>query len=449
MKRVLELLGSLKLTLALLLALAALFAVGLLVPQKVVIQKELFEQWFRQSPTLVRVLDALGLTDVYRSPLAAGLWALFFLNLAVVMARRVPSTLRRLHVDGEIPDPEESLGFPFRQRLAAAPGELGSLTRFFEARGFMVHVADARLRAVRNRHAPLATLLFHLSFFLVAAGALASSVTRFEGKVDLGEGEEFTGDLAQYAAPPSLPRFGRPPGVRFTVEKIDSEVEGHVPVGVRVHLRDQTLVRRTIEVNRPYEVGDASFVFVNLGVAPALVLRDATGGVRFAGLMRLNVLQGRTDHFRLLGLRFSARFFPDYFVDERGAGSRSEEMKDPVLELTAEAPSGRSVSATLRPGETMALGPYTVEFAEWRYWARLYVRAERGLWVIWTGFAVAAVALVWRLIFFRREYVAALLPGGAIALAGRGEYYRALFEEEARALARELEADLGASTAAG
>lgn len=449
MKRLLDLLGSLKLTLALLLALAGLFAVGLLVPQKAVIQKELFEQWFRQSPALVRVLDALGLTDVYASPLAAGLWALFFLNLGVVMARRVPSTLRRVRVDGEIPNPEESPGFPFRQRLTAAPGGLEDLTRFFEARGFTVHAGDARLRAVRYRHAPVATLLFHLSFFLVAAGALASSVTRFEGKVDLGEGEEFTGELAQYAAPPSLPRFGRPPRVRFTVEKIESEVMGDVPVGVRVHLRDETLVRRTIEVNRPYEVGDASFVFVNLGVAPALVLRDAAGSARFAGLMRLNVLQGRTDHFNLLGLRFTARFFPDYVADARGARSRSEEMKDPALELTAEAPSGRSVSATLRPGETMALGPYTVEFAEWRYWARLYVRAERGLWVIWTGFAVAAVALVWRLIFFRREYVAALLPGGGILLAGRGEYYRALFEEEARALARELEADRGAPTAAG
>lgn len=443
MKRLVEILGSLKLTLALLLALAGLFALGLAVPQKAVLGKALFTQWYEQSPTLVRILDVFGLTDIHRSPLAIGLWAIFFLNLAVVMLRRVPVTLRRIRIDGEIPDPEASRGFVYRHRLPGPEPVMSPVRAFFQGRGFAVHETGGRLRAVRYRFAPVATLLFHLSFFLVAIGAIASSMTRFEGRVDLGEGEEFTGDLAQYAEPPALPLVGEPPAVSFVVEDIESEVVGKVPVAVRVHLRDRTLVRRTIEVNRPYRVGDTSFVFINLGVAPAFIVRDAVGRERFRGFIRLNVLDGRVDEFELLGLRFSARFFPDYVVDEMGnEASRSGAVGDPVLKLTAMAASGRAVSASLRPGDVMRLGPYSVELAEWRYWARLYVRAERGLAVVWVGFALAAVALVWRLVLFRREYLVAPLPDGGIVVAGRGEYYTALFEAEAQKVVRALESAL-------
>jgi hypothetical protein len=379
---------------------------------------------------------------VYRSPLAAVLWSVFFLNLAVVMARRIPVVRARVRIDGPIPDPAAGNGFSFRQRLEGAPADVAAVAAFFRARGFAVHADGDRVRAVRNRHAPAATLLFHLSFFLVAAGALVSAATRFEGNVDLGAGEEFTGALAQYAPAPTLPRFGGAPRIRFLVEGIEQEVEGDVPVAIRVHLRDEHLLRQTIEVNRPYEVGSTSVVFRNLGIAPALVVTDAAGNERFAGFIRLNVLQDRADRFDLLGLRFTARFYPDHVRDAGGDRSRSQDPGNPVLALTAEAPSGKSVSALLAQGERMELGPYTLTFADWRYWTRLYVRSERGLAVVWAGFALGALALVWRLLFFRREYVASVAADGEAWLAGRAEYYRALFADEALALVHALEQDV-------
>ncbi len=450
MKRVLDRLSSLRLTLALLLALAGLFLAGLFIPQKWVLQRELYEAWRAGSPTLVAALEALGLTDVYRSPIAWILWGAFFVNLAVVMGRRVPGTLRRIRLGGGIPDPAGP-GFTSRTELPFDAERLPEVRAFFEARGCDVEEEGGRVRAVKNRFAPLATLAFHLSFFVIAGGATLSVVTRFTGEVDLGQGEFFSGALEQYARKPTLPRFGEPPSARFLVESIEPEVEGSVPTAVRIRVRDERGILRTFEVNDPYEAGGAAFVFKNLGVAPLFVVTDAEGRERFAGFMRLNVLQGRTDRFTLLGQSFTAQLFPDYVRDADGEGTRSQEMRDPVLRLTVESASGRSLSRALRPGETMPLGPYAVAFVDWRFWVKLYVRSERGLGALWFGFALGSAAVAWRLFRYRREYVIAGVEGGEprLAAGARAEYYRALFADEAEATFRALEAALSAPPSAG
>lgn len=449
MRRLLELVSSVRVTIALLCAVGALLLVGQAVPQKNVLQRELYEAWRRESPSLVALLEALELTDVYRSPLAWAIWALFFLNLGLVMARRVPGTIRRTRLERGIPDPA-SAAFPIRRALAVGEATADEVRRWFATRGFAVQVDGARVRAVKNRHAPLATLAFHLSFFLVAAGAWASAVTRFEGTVELGEGEIFAGEVAQYAGRPSIPRFGAPPRAQFLVEAIEPEVEGHVPTRVRIHVRDERGAAHVFEINAPYRAGGASFVFKGLGVAPLLVVTDATGRERFAGFMRLDVLHGKVDAFQLLGQQFSAELFPDHELDAAGERSRSQEMRNPVLRLTVKAASGRTLSRSMRPGGTMELGPYVLTFVDWRYWVKLYVRSERGLWLMWLGFGLGAGALAWRLFLYRREYVVALAPGpDGARLGARAEYFRALFADEAEGVARALEADLGRPPATG
>lgn len=451
MRRILDILASLKLTLALLVLLAAFFLLGLLVPQKGVLQRALYEEWQRGSPTLVAALEAVGLTDLHRSPLAIAVWALFFVNLAAVMAVRIGGTARRVRIDAPIPDPAAAPGFPVRAVVPGGTGGVSAAQRFFAARGYAVHVEGARLRAVRNRFGPVATLVFHLSFFVIAVGAGLSVATRFEGTVDLGEGEQFTGALEQYSPAPKVPRFAEPPRASFLVEQIEQEVVGSVPTRLQVRIRDAGGLLRTLEINAPYEAGGASFVFRNLGIAPLLVVRDAAGEELFAGLLRLDVLGGRKEAFSLVGQRFEAEFFPDYFREGETEGTRSKEMRDPVLRLTVTHPSGRSKTASLRPGDAMQLGPYQVAFEDWRYWVRLYVRSERGIWLLWSGFLSASVALAWRLFLYRREYVLEASAGEGepvLRVAARAEFYRALFADEAGALVDDLAAALAAPGAA-
>jgi len=450
-KRLLELLGSLRLTLFLLVALAALLLLGLSIPQKQVLQRELYTAWERESPTLVGLLELFQLTDVHASWLAKGLWVLFFANLAVVMVRRLPVVRERIRIDREIPDPRLAPGFGPCRSLPLREGGAAALGAVLRRRGLELVERAERTRGVKYRFAPVATLAYHVSFFLIAAGGYLSAATRFEGTVDLGSGEQFTGDLAQYVPTPRLPRYGKPPDVTFLVEAIEPQLERGVPVGIRVLLRDREMIGQVIEVNRPYRIGDASFVFKDLGVAPLLIARDAAGRELFGAYVRLKLLQGRKDRVEILGQRFEVELFPDHVMEGGTDGTRSQEMRDPVLRLTLSSRAGRTVRASLRPGETMPLGPYGLTFADWRYWVRLYVRSERGIGLLWFGFALAAAGVAARLFLFRREFVFAVETSGAGAVlhfAGRAEYYRALFEDEVEALDRHLRETIGSQPGA-
>jgi hypothetical protein len=360
------------------------------------------------------------------------------------MARRLPGTVARVKMPAT-PPKVGAPGYAAPRTIALRSGlGTGEVAHVLARRGWRVLEEAGRLFAVKNRFAPLASIAFHLSFFLVAVGGATAYFTRFEGFVDLGEGEEFTGALEQYVSRPSLPRFGGPPRGTFTVERIEPLVDGETPVGVRVHLRDEALVRREIEVNRPFESGAGNFVFRNLGVAPLLIVRDAAGRELFGGWMRLDVLGGRPVALKLLGHRFEARLFPDYFRDGTNEGSRSQQMRNPVLRLATELDTGQPVAASLHPGEWMAVGPVRVIFADWRWWTRLYVRAERGIGIVWTGFALACVAAAFRLLLYRRELLVELAPGGGgLRVTGRAEFYRVLFEDELDGVVRALEAEVG------
>lgn len=437
MRRVLDRLGSVRLTIGLLAALCIVFLVGVAVPQKQILQREGYEAWARESPTLVGLLEALALTDVYRSPLVLALWGLFFANLAVVMARRIPAIVARTRVDGPIPAPA-SPGFGRARELDLQGRGVDEVARGLEARGFAVHVEPPRVRAVRHRLSPLATLVFHLSFFLVAAGGITSYLTRFEGMLDLGEGERAPADLERYAPPKRMPKVGEAPRLDFVVESIQPEVEGNVPVAIRILVRDGALRLHGVEVNRPWKPGTASVVFKDLGVAPLLLVRDAAGREVFGGYMKLKIGMGRKDQFTVLGQSVEAELFPDHVVVDGRDATRSQEMRDPVLRLTVTALSGRQVRASLRPGQSMAIGPYTLTFADWRWWTRLFVRAERGLWAIWLGFGLGTAAAALRLLRYRRELVLERTPAGTWLLSGRADYYRVLFEDEVDALVEDL-----------
>jgi len=445
MTRALRRLASLRLTIWVLAALAVLFLAGLWIPQKALFDREGYLRWVAANPSLSRVLDATGLTDVYASPIAIALWVIFFANLLAVMSARLPVILRRVALSGPIPDPSSG-GFPFVRRLPAqGPGGLDAARIVLERRGYRVRRDGERLRAVRNRFSPLATPAFHLSFVVILAGGVATSLTRFQGRVDLGVGERFTGSLAQFVSRPHVARFATLPAERFDVEAVAPTVVDEVPVRLEVALRDVDGTARSMEVNRPH-CSDAGtcYVLKDADVAPLLLVLDAEGRELEGGYVRLKLILGKPAQARLMGLPLEVRLFPDWQRVGEEDATRSREMRNPALQLAIVTEDGRTVRKTLRAGEELAAGAYRIRFAGWRYWIQLFVRSERGLGVLLSGFGLAATSLALRLLFFSRELVVALLPADAVEIAGRADYYRALFSDEFEAVVREVATALAA-----
>ncbi len=436
-------LGSLKFASFLIVALATLFLLGLLIPQKELLGKEPYLAWKAAHPIFVTVLDFFQLTAVYTSYLIMVIWGLFFLNLCLVMADRIPLIWRRCREAG-LPADAERLKGSRHYRVLEGKG-LGELETALKRAGYAVVSRAGSLTAVKNRFSPIGTVLFHLSFILLLIGGAATFYTKFRAEADVAVGETFSGGYAKILM---RPKVGTVPATTFTVAEVKpTYFDRNVMVDLKVVL-DTRNGRKVYGVNRPYQDGALSFIISDIDVAPFFIVQDGNGKDVDSAVVKLKVLKGGEDSFKLLGYTFKAVFHTDY-LSERSGNSREKSGLPQALKQFPEA-TGRTqdreivnpaftiavyrgdtpiASGMIRPGESISFEGYRLAFADLGYWVHFYAGFERGLLIVYAGFVLVAVALVMRLGFYRRE-IRAVAEGGDLHVAGHGEYFPTLFDNE-------------------
>ena len=432
--------SSLKLTAVLLTTLGLIFLAGQWIPQKMLLKQELYEQWRQGKPGLVAVLESLQFTEIYASPLTLLVWGLFFINLSTVMFKRIGFISKRIALPaGDEPLPATA-GFPYQARVKLLKADPAELYRGLEQKGFRVVPAVDGFIAIKNRYAPVATMLFHLSFYLILTGTVISIYTKFSGSANIAEGESFAGELTEYVSPPLLPKIGSRPDLKFTVLKVTPEVEGITSTSLAVTIRDAAGRNREIRINKPFKQGAVSAVVKNLGVAPLFIL--SRGGVELDGaFVKLDVLKGKTDRFTIGTYTVLARYYPDYEMVNGEAGSKSEEFRNPALHLKVLIGEQHVAEGTLQPGGALAIGDEQLELRDIPFWVGFFVIGEHGLPVLYTGFMLGLVGLCWRFGAYRRELVGRWQGDGSVLVAGRADFYRSLTVEEFEAMFQSM-ADL-------
>lgn len=442
--KIIQIFKSLRLTISLIVALGVIFLLGLWIPQKGVVDYQGYLQWKANSPNLVAFIESIGFLEIYKSPLALFLWICFFINLSLVMWQRIPVVQRRISLPDPLPDPRFT-SFPHRVTISlpALPA-MDDIARVLKGEHFHVHGSAQLFYGVRNRLSPVASLLFHVSFFLILLGGAISVYTRFVGQVDLAEGETFLGEPSRYNASPLVPSFGGYPRIRLRVSKITPLIQESTPTGLQVLLEDEQLRKYDISINRPYRSGAISLVLKDLGLAPLVVMRDASGKDLDGAFVKLDVIRGKEDGFRMGPYEFRVRFFPDHELVNGEDFSKSEEFRNPVFVIRArkgDVISMHRISCV--PGASLSLDGITYEFKQFSFWVRLTVVSEHGVPLVYIGFLIACSGLLWRLGFYRREIAGMLTVADdgdcKLELAFRSEFYRALAEEEFEQLQRRLE----------
>jgi hypothetical protein len=435
-KKLVKFLSSLKFTIVLICLLGVMFILGVWIPQ-IHLVKDIYLQWHRNSPELVDFLDALGLTTIYTSPITVTLWVLFFLNLALVLWQRMPVVKHRIALsDAKITDPEHSPGYPYRASFPLPAGmEGGALFASLRRQRYTVLGDPSGFYGVKNRLSPVAFMLFHVSFYLVLLGGLISVYTQFAGYLDLAQGESFQGELSRYNVKPAvaMPAFGSEPQVSFTVASIEPKVVHNTPTSIAVRLVDADRESHVAGINTPYSTGATSFVFKHLGMAPHFVVKDAAGQAVDEALVKLDVLRMKPDKFELGGYSYTATFYPDFTMADGKRATKSMEFNNPTFFIVAERDGKKIAEGVVPKNGSLDLGSARLEMKELRYWVRFYVITQRGLPILYLGFAIACIGVIWRMIFYKRELVGAVreTPEGRFLLvAGRSEYYKSLAEDE-------------------
>jgi hypothetical protein len=408
-----------------------LYALGLVVPQRRVVPPATWAAWRDQRPGLVSLLEATGLTDVYRAPVTYVALGFFFLSLGAVVVDRFPRLVRRTRLDQGVP--LEPLALAGRKGTVEmpAPDTEESFRRaaaILGASGFSLYEPrQGAMRAVRFRIAPLGFVCFHGAFALLLAGGVMLDLTRFAGVANVADGESFETVGGEYADVPRAPRIGEPrPRLSFTVDGVHPRSQAGFPVALRVGLLlPGAAAPRVANINEPVEVGTASVLVLSAGPAP-LFTCEAGAASDGAYVKLLPDPSGRT-RFLLepCGLDVLARPHdpePNEAVTPGGQGvmlasagvARLEDVAKNGIEVAVRGPDGAIARGVLRPGGSIETpdGQRVLHMPELRYYAKLQIVDERGGWLLWAGFILGTLGLVLRLVLFRREIVVVADPVG-------------------------------------
>ncbi len=439
---VIRLFRSLKLTIALIICLAVVFLLGVMVPQKDLLGKDLYLRWQAEKPGLVSFLEFLGLTDIYIAPITLALWVVFFLNLIMVMSKRIPSIWRRC-AGREVPAGVDAVKAGMNYETIEG-GSLGDVEAALKGRGYKIFSEGGAFRAIRNRLSPLATLFFHLSFLLLLVGGVTSFYTKFRAEAHVAEGETFIGEYDRVARP----KIGGIPRASVRIESIEpSYYKGVVPVDLKVVLGTEE-GRKVIGINRPYKKGWLSFVIKDLDVAPRFVIKDEEGNEVDASYFKLKVLKGGEGAFSMSGYDFRTFFYTDYregfkredvdVIQELSKApmtlrSQQKEIVNPAFYVAVFKDGKLLTTKTIAMNEPMEFDGMRLYFTDIIYWLRFLAVKEHGLGIVYTGFALIVIALIIRFVFYRRD-IMGIFDGGKLHISGRSEHFPSLFEDEFSAI---------------
>ncbi len=460
--KLLNLFKSVKLSAGVIALLILSYFLGLVLPQKwMFLSQEHYDQWTNKN-ILNSLIDFIGFTDIYLSPVIVILLVLFFINLIVVIINRIPVMLKRMYLTGERP----SFRLNDLKRVSSdcisiedKDGDmLQSLKGFFRKRRWQTIEGNERntLVAIKNRFSPIGFMLFHLSFLLCLVGGLLITYTRFSGEMVLTQGEKFSGDIKQFRRILSDAKVMKKlPPLSLYLETVKPSYVNDVPVELLVHLKinyKDEIRNEVIRVNEPVNRGPVSIIAQRVGVSPLFIIKGSDGRELDGAYVSLNVLDGEEDAFTFKtdkSIKFNVKFYPDYIVDEGIEKTRSIELNNPAVHLEI-ARDGKIINeGTIRQGEYIDLGMHTkVGFKDIRYWSEFMIVREYGKWPLVSGFIFASAGLIMRLVFYQRRIRIAFEYVGnkpIIYMDGKSEYFRHSFKDEFERNVKELEDFLGNS----
>ena len=281
---------------------------------------------------------------------------------------------------------------------------------------------------VKHRLALLGFPLFHVSFFVMLAGAGQIYLTRDVVTLVGAEGE--TLDSREGGVVRRAPA-GPPGAFRITIDRVDVQLAAGKPIDLAASLALEGEGVALSRVNHPAQWRDLSALVERAGIAPVFRLTDEKGFTLDHVVVPTAAPSGLPTRLALAG------------------GDGLEVVVEPIP-LSAAFPEREALSTIpvairllrrgekvfdgrLRPGDSLTLGDRALQLQEVRYWTGLRLVHERGGALLIAGFVLAVAGTVWRMSWYRREVVVSWGDGG-LAVAGRCEFFPARFGEELAAV---------------
>lgn len=449
MKRFIEIIGSRRFAIWMLVVTTAIILLSNLLPKPYVLTEKELEALRKDRPFVYALSERYNVARVTQSPPFIAVVVFLFLSVTACTAKR---TKRFLERDGtSVPPPASSIRTRFSIGVKDAAMAEDLIKGILGKRWNVLINEEEGKRIVYARKGTngfWGSVAFHAGMCIVLVGALISAMTRYNGRLVLAEG--LAGEPYKILGGLTKEERNWFPVREMMMGSFRPEYKGPFPVDYKADIMYTDLnglVRKeSVRVNEPLRVQQYQFILTRYGFAPRFILKDSMGNIISDDVIILVVITPeKEDSFRALNgqMEVRVRFYPDFYMDKGIPRSRSRFPGNPTFSANV-LMKGRTLGSGLIPiGGALNLGGYSLEFKDLHYWAQLDVSRDSGLPLIMAGFFVIIAGLSMRLLLNERAFWA-IISGNELAVGGRSSYFPALFEEELKRLAEEIRAQSGA-----
>ncbi len=438
-------LGSLKLAFFLMLLLA------LFIGQRALIaQKQVLSQDGEGVPWWLGALNSFGLdsTESLEKPFFV-LLLFVVVNLgfsSLLMARRVMSkqrSFRRFRAVDEI----RSLSCNTEFRLPKNSKNL--VTQSLKEKGFQViseqDGPETRLFAGKRDAGRWGVLFFHLTFFIVLVGGLASYMSRYSGYLELSPGDVFVEARENYLRRSDAPLLFKG-DKKFKIELKAIDLSYWKPGVVKqragvVHLYDSRgndLGQKRIQVNSPLKIEGMTIYQGNRhGYLAGLEAIDSEG-TRVQGEARFGIPEkpGEKMTSRVTlpgtGLDLDLELFTEKLGDIEGLEQFKTKYMATLMKVTSQEGPHRTFRGVLFGGASLSFEGLTLRFVTLKPYTSFLAVRDYGVPIIFSGFVFLMIGLVVIYFWVPENYWAVVekKDGGDLVVIGAAtEKYQASLRE--------------------
>ena len=457
--RFLQFLSSLKCGLFLLGLLGISMILGTFILQRPMAQEGQIEQVY--APQVVRLLNALGLFDVFHAWWFILLLGLLGANITLASIERFPQVWRLYSRPHFMADAAFVRALPFQREIPLGPRTPSEATALASQKlaglGYPARpdvLSKGTLYVEKHRLVRLAPYVVHASLLIIFAGAIFDGTRGFKGYISLRPGTS-TNDVEPLAVP------GAHHHLSFSL-RCDAAGMDRYPDGsprqywsqLAVLENGREVMRKKIYVNDPLTYKGVRFfqaTYVPSGVPRKLVME---ADWQESGVEKHQTLTLSPGTPAPLGKQGAAvalvDFIPDYVLSGNSITSRSDDPRNPAIHLQVGRPISGVTNAWVL-AKSPELHPPNDTGVNFRYVSvemdastGLQVAHQPGQWLIWAGCLLLTTGLmmalylshirIWGVVGRDRKGQPALLLGG------QPSKYRENFERKFNELTDAIEA---------
>jgi cytochrome c biogenesis protein len=462
LKKLWQTLSSIKTGVILLIITVIVSAAGTLILQRPMTDPDDMQRAY--SPHMLRILDGLGLTDVFHAWWFLLLLALVSLSIIAASVQRFPNAWRFYSRPYKSTDQTFRKMLPVQARIPITNEDEGIATvdRAFRKAGFkpqrVIGPGETALFGERHRISHMAVYIVHASLLLIFLGGIVDGLFGWRGYVALSKGEQAN----QVEVRDHGNRL-----LSFAVRCDSAGQENYADGSPKkwwsnlvVVENGRPVLRKQIVVNDPLVYRGVRFYQASYGhtaKVDALVL-DATPLSGKASAQEITLGADNTVSLDADTTVRMAEFIPDYAARDGQVYTRSNQLGDPAARLEIESKkSGRKFDywlPAIQGVEHNALAPYKFEAKDLQmaYFTGLQVSHEPGQWAVWAGVVLMGFGLVF--VFYVVHQRVWAVPvrdeSGKLLLwvGGAANKNKDVFEEKFKDLAEQIRSEMKKKSAA-